>query len=550
MKIVLCQLNPFTGDTVGNTQRIKEVVKKAHNDDQPPDLFIFPELFITGYPPKDLLENDWFIARGLSALDELCSLSMQFPDCGIITGLALLDTVTNGKGLFNSAVLITKGMILFHQNKSLLPSYDVFDESRYFDAAPEISLISFKQEKLGITICEDAWNVEGMWEKARYNSDPVKEIADLGATILINIAASPFHLGKGKLRYSLMQKHAQQHNLPLVFVNMTGANDELIFDGNSMYLQSSGTLAEILPAFQECIKIIDTKANYPTQKPPRFDSLNRVYDALVLGVRDYARKCGFSKAVLGLSGGIDSAVTAVIAVEALGATNVLGITMPSEYSSPESITDSQKLAKNLGIICHTISIKSMMESITCSLNPYFENDLAGTTEENFQARIRSVILMGFSNKTGSLLLTTGNKSEMAVGYCTLYGDMSGGLAVISDVYKTMVYKLARYINQQKDIIPQQIISKAPSAELKPNQKDQDTLPPYTILDPILKLLIEKNASQEQIISQGYEEETVQWVIQALTKNEYKRQQAAPGLKITQKAFGSGRRLPIAAKYIR
>lgn len=548
MKIALCQLNPVTGDITGNTGRIKEVIKNTAS--QPPDLLVFPELFISGYPPLDLLENNWFIASGLSALDELCALSQQYPETGIITGFALPNNVPNGRGLFNSAVLITDGKILFHQNKSLLPTYDVFDESRYFDPAPDISIVEFKGEKLGITICEDAWNAEDMWDHPRYNSDPVKELAGMGATIMINISASPFYIDKEKPRFSIIQNHAKQHNLPFVFVNMIGANDELIFDGNSMFFDATGALCETLPTFDEAVRIIDTTSSYNPIAEPQLDSIGNVHDALVLGVRDYTGKCGFKKALVGLSGGIDSAVTCAIAAEALGAENVLGVTMPSQYSPASSISDSQKLAKNLGIEFKTIPIEPVFDSFNKSLAPHFKDRKLDVTEENIQARIRGNILMALSNKFGSLPLSTGNKSELAVGYCTLYGDMCGGLAVLSDLYKTMVYKLARYINRKKKIIPKRIITKPPSAELYPEQKDIDFLPPYDVLDEILKLLIEKGASTKEIISKGFDSATVKWIARGVAKNEYKRRQAAPGLKVTLKAFGSGRRFPIAAKYVR
>ncbi len=548
MKIALCQLNPVTGDVSGNTARIREIIERLK--EQSPDLLVFPELFICGYPPLDLLENSWFIARCLSALDELCMLSLQYPKLGIITGLALPDSFSKGRGLFNSAVLITDGKILFHQNKSLLPTYDVFDESRYFDAAPEIELVSFKGETLGITLCEDAWNAEDMWEQPRYTFDPVKKLAEMGASLLINISASPFNLGKNNTRFSLIQNHAKQHALPFVFVNMTGANDDLIFDGTSMYFDAQGSLCEKLPSFEEAVCVIDTKASTPEQPELQPDPISEVYDALLLGIRDYTGKCGFNKALVGLSGGIDSAVTVALAQEALGAENVYGIMMPSQYSSKESITDSEKLGKNLGITLKKIPVESIYDSFITELKPHFQDRVPDITEENIQARIRGTILMSLSNKFGCLLLSTGNKSELAVGYCTLYGDMCGGLAVISDLYKTMVYDLARFINREKVIIPETIISKPPSAELRIDQKDSDSLPPYNILDEILKELIEKGCSSKDIVAKGYAADTVSWVADAVAKNEYKRRQAAPGLKITPKAFGSGRRFPVAAKYER
>ena len=548
MKIALCQLNPVTGDITGNTARIKEVIRITA--DQSPDLFVFPELFILGYPTLDLLENNWFVARGLSALDELCNFSRNYPDIGILTGIALTNHVPNGKGLFNSAVLITDGNILFHQNKSLLPTYDVFDESRYFDPAPEISLVEFKGEKLSITICEDAWNPLDLIENPTYDFDPVKELVDKGASLLINISASPYYIGKNRRCFTLMQHHAKTYALPLINVNMIGANDELIFDGNSMFFSNHGQLCKSLLPFKEDVQIVNTTASYPSLPEPEDDTAEDIYNALILGIRDYTRKCNFKKAVIGLSGGIDSSVTCAIAVDALGAENILGILMPSQYSSKGSITDSEKLAKNLGIQIKTIPISSAFNSLKKSLKPIFQEQKLDITEENIQARIRGNILMALSNRLGSLLLSTGNKSELAVGYCTLYGDMCGGLAVISDVYKTKVYELAHFINRKKEIIPKAIIKKPPSAELRPGQKDSDDLGPYDTLDKILELLIEKGASVEEVIEEGFMPETVKWIAEAVAKNEYKRRQVPPGLKITSKAFGSGRRFPIAARYNR
>jgi NAD+ synthase (glutamine-hydrolysing) len=548
MKIALCQLNPVTGDIAGNTGRITSVV--AETAAQSPDLLVFPELFITGYPPLDLLENDWFIAQSLSALDTLARLSMQYPGIGIITGIPLPDTVTNGRGLFNSAALVTDGMILFHQNKSLLPTYDVFDEARYFDPAPEISLVEFKGEKLGITICEDAWNDEELWRHPRYNFDPVKILSEQGATVLINVSASPFHLGKRSLRFSIMRNHAMKFRKPFIFVNMAGANDELVFDGTSMYFDRTGSLAAILPGFAEEVRIVDTNAAYPAIAAPEKETVADVFNALVTGIRDYTRKCGFSRALVGLSGGIDSAVTCAIAAAALGAKQVFGVTMPSEYSSEGSVKDSELLAANLGITLKQIPITDLFKTYLDSLSPHFNGRKPDSTEENIQARIRGDLLMALSNKFGCLLLTTGNKSELAVGYATLYGDMCGGLAVISDLYKTMVYEIARYINREKEIIPSSILDKPPSAELRPGQKDTDSLPPYDVLDAILRLLIEEGASIKTVVAKGFAEETVTWVAKALARTEYKRRQAAPGLKITPKAFGCGRKFPLAAKYSR
>lgn len=548
MKIALCQLNPITGDITGNTERIKETVTSIA--DQSPDICVFPELFILGYPPLDLLEQSWFIAKGLWALDELCNFSRDYPEIAVITGIALPNHVPNGKGLFNSAVLITNGNILFHQNKSLLPTYDVFDESRYFDPATEISIIEFKGEKLSITICEDVWNPLDLVDNPRYDFDPIQELADKGASLLINISASPFYSGKKKKSFSLMQHHARKHNLPFINVNMVGGNDELIFDGNSLFIDANGSLCTTLLSFKEDMQIIDTKETYKPIPKPEEDTIEDVYNALILGVRDYFRKCCFSKGIIGLSGGIDSAVTCAIAVAALGAQNIRGVLMPSHYSSEGSITDAKKLAKNLGIQTKTVPINTIFNSFKKSLKSVFGAQQRDVTEENIQARIRGSILMALSNKSGSLLLSTGNKSELAVGYCTLYGDMCGGLSVLSDLYKTKVYELASFINRKTEIIPKEIIDKIPSAELRPGQKDSDVLGSYDTLDKILELLIEKSAPTKKAIEQGFESEKVKWVAEAIASNEYKRRQASPGLKITPKAFGSGRRFPIAARYSR
>lgn len=548
MKIVLCQLNPVSGDVAGNTQRIKDTVFKTASEQ--PDLLVFPEMFILGYPPRDLLEHQWFIAQGLSALDELCAFSQQFPMIGILTGIALPNNLANGRGIYNSAVLIYQGAILFHQNKSLLPTYDVFDEVRYFDPAHEVQIVEFKGEKLGISICEDAWNAEDMWNQRLYEIDPIEKLAHSGATLLINIAASPFHLGKQNLRLSVVQNHALRYGIPFVFVNMTGGNDELIFDGTSMYCDHNGSVCTILPPFKESIATVDTDAICAEKAVPQLDTIKNVHDALVLGIRDYVRKCGFAKLLVGLSGGIDSAVTCALAVKAVGSDNVLGVTMPSLYSSEGSVVDSQQLGHQLGICVEKVPIETIFSTITQAMAPLFNGYEADITEENIQARIRGIILMALSNKFGALLLSTGNKSEMAVGYCTMYGDMSGGLAVLADVYKTKVYELAHYINREKEIIPKAIIDKAPSAELKPDQKDQDSLPPYDILDTILLELIEHGKSTSDVIAQGFERQTVEWIVRAVINNEYKRRQAPPGLKITEKAFGSGRRFPIAARYTR
>jgi len=546
MKITLAQLNPTVGDIDANLEKITQTLKQAKGENS--DLVVFPELFLSGYPPQDLLERRWFIKRIEKAIEEILKLSAFYPDTGIIFGAPVSSYKDTGRGLHNSAIFIYRGLINHIQHKSLLPTYDVFDEARYFDQAQEIKPIQFKDEVIGISICEDAWNIPELWHRQFYDLDPIQILAHKGATVLINISASPFTMGKEEIRYKILQSHAKKYRIPFVFVNQVGANDELIFDGRSMVIDRDGEPVDVLFAFGECTKTIETNAKGRAENYTPLLNIESVYNALVLGVRDYLRKCGFKKAVLGLSGGIDSALVACIATAAIGKDNVIGVTMPGPFSSKGSIDDSKILAKNLGIELKVITIANVYESYLKTLKTTFAGKEMDTTEENIQARIRGNILMALSNKFGYLVLTTGNKSELAVGYCTLYGDMSGGLAVIGDVPKTMVYKLAEFINRNEEIIPQAIIKKPPSAELRPNQFDQDTLPPYEVLDPILQYYIEDGLSKEEIIEKGYLPEIVDWVINAVNKNEYKRRQAPPVLKVTSKAFGLGRRMPIAAKF--
>jgi NAD+ synthase (glutamine-hydrolysing) len=547
MKVDIAQLNPVVGDVKGNQLKIMNTLSKSSCAGS--DLVIFPELFLVGYPPKDLLERPWFIEKTQHAIQELVQISTNYPKTGILFGAPLLTGKDVGKGLYNSAVLVYQGRMIARQHKSLLPTYDVFDEMRYFNPAPEINTAVFKGETLGISICEDAWNDPELWPKGRtYPFDPVEILARKRATILINISASPFYTGKEEIRYRLIRNHARKHRLPFVFVNQVGGNDELIFDGRSLCLDRAGEPIAVFPSFKEHVQEIDTSlSGKPGLYTPQ-DKDESIYEALVLGTRDYMKKCGFSKAVVGLSGGIDSAVTCCLAKEAIGNENVLAISMPSPYSSKGSIEDSRRLAMNIGIQFKVIPITAIFHAYLEILKEHFAGKEVDVTEENIQARIRGNILMALSNKLGYLVLSTGNKSELAVGYCTLYGDMSGGLAVISDVPKTMIYDLANYINRKSEIIPRAIIEKAPSAELRPNQVDQDTLPPYPILDKILHYYIEEFFSVEEIIKLGFDEETVRWVARTVEKNEYKRKQASPGLKVTTKSFGAGRRMPIAAKY--
>ena len=544
MKITIAQLNPVVGDVQGNLARmVATITEYGHQT----DLLIFSELFLVGYPPKDLLERDWFIAQVNRAINELLVLSHKYPQTGILFGAPVPNGCT-GKGLSNSALLIYQGQILLNQPKSLLPTYDVFDEARHFDPATEVKVVNFKDETLGISVCEDAWNTPDFWPKGRiYELEPISALAAKGASILINISASPFELGKEQTRYQLISNHAQKQQLPFIFVNQVGGNDELIFDGGSMALDATGEPLALCPFFAEHLLTVDTKTS---GQPGLYQPLVRtesVYQALVLGTRDYLSKCGFTGAVIGLSGGIDSALTCCLAVAALGRENVLGVSMPSPFSSVGSVEDSRQLAANLGVEFKVVPISSIYQAYLETLQPHFVGREADVTEENIQARIRGNILMAFSNKFGYLALSTGNKSELAVGYCTLYGDMSGGLSVISDVPKTLVYELARYINRAQELIPEAIITKAPSAELKPDQCDQDTLPPYPVLDQILYYYIEEGASVADLIAKGFVAETVKWVVRTVDRSEYKRRQAAPGLKVTSKAFGMGRRIPVAKK---
>jgi NAD+ synthase (glutamine-hydrolysing) len=546
MRIALAQLNPVVGDFDGNLAKIEKTLASLRAER--PDLVVFPELFLTGYPPRDLLERAWFVEKAAVALGRLADISRAHPATGILAGTILKSGHGAGKGLSNAAVLVRNGDLVAARPKTLLPSYDVFDETRYFDPAERVDVVGFGGEALGISICEDAWADEALWPRKVYDSDPIEDLARLEATVLINIASSPFSVGKDEVRHGIFTGHAKRHGLPFVVVNQVGGNDELIFDGRSMVVGADGRLIAYLPAFEECVQLVDLAR--PGSEIPFApdDPVASVHDALVLGLRDYVRKCGFEKVVLGLSGGVDSAVGCAIAVAALGPTNVVGVTMPSPYSSAGSVEDSKALAANLGVKLETVPIEGVYSSYLTTLRPLFKETALGTAEENVQARVRGNILMALSNKFGYLVLSTGNKSELAVGYCTLYGDMSGGLSVISDVPKTMVYALARHVNRAKEIIPRATIEKAPSAELKPGQTDQDTLPPYEVLDPILDLYVEEGRSPKEIVRAGFDRATVDWVVRAVNGSEYKRRQAAPGLKVTSKAFGMGRRMPIAARY--
>ena len=551
MKIALAQLNPTVGDLDANLEKLQLHLTKIPQADT--DLIILPELFLTGYPPRDLLDDNSFINRCEQTLIKLIEISRSCPKTAILIGTVTRCQLKHGKKLYNSAVLIENGEILFTQNKTLLPAYDVFDENRYFEPSREIRVCPFRGEILGISICEDAWNEDAAPPPHLYEQNPLSQLSAAGATLFINLSASPYYLGKEQIRLDLLARQSQQYELPLLMVNQVGGNDELIFDGCSLALNNSGEIVTQGAQFSEEILYIDSRdlkqSVLPDSKltpPTRMDQLE---SALILGIRDYFRKCGFSETIIGLSGGIDSALTCALAVKALGPDNVWGITMPSPYSSGGSVEDSRILADNLGIRFDILPIKTLFQSYIDTLQPIFAGLPTGLAEENIQARIRGNLLMSIANKFNRLLLTTGNKSELAVGYCTLYGDMSGGLAPISDLPKGLVYELSRYCNRDEVIIPEATLTKEPSAELKPDQKDQDSLPPYDLLDRVLELYIDYGAAIDEIVAnEGFPEETVNWIITAVKRNEYKRRQAPPGLKVTSKAFGCGRRMPIAARY--
>jgi NAD+ synthase (glutamine-hydrolysing) len=546
MRIALVQVNTVVGDTDGNAERMLDRVRAAAG--QRAELVVFHEMCISGYPPQDLVERPSFVAQCERALQRIVAESARHPGVGIITGAPLPSPGQTGKGVANAALLIADGAVVHRQDKLLLPTYDVFDEARYFEPASATVPARFRGETLGISICEDAWNDPALFPRQPYRVEPIALLAGQGATILINISASPFTAGKEAFRAELIRSHARRHRLPFVFVNQTGGNDELVFDGRSLWVDGAGEVRAALPAFEEAMVVVDTAAAGPAPEYRVMDEDESIRRALVLGTRDYFAKCGFSRAVVGLSGGIDSALTLCIAAEALGADNVLAVAMPSPYSSPESLEDARALASALGVRLHEVVIGGLMQAYDRALGSIFEGRAPDVTEENIQARIRGNILMAISNKFGHLVLSTGNKSEIAVGYCTLYGDMSGGLAVISDVPKTSVYRLCHLYNAERSVIPRSIIEKAPSAELRPGQKDVDSLPPYEILDAILDLHIEEGAGAEEIVARGFDAATVAWVVNAVRRSEYKRKQAAPGLKVTSKAFGAGRRFPIAGRY--
>jgi NAD+ synthase (glutamine-hydrolysing) len=547
LKIGLLQLNSTVGDFAANREKL--VAAYAQAVARGAELVLAPELFLCGYPPRDLLMRDDFIAANLAALDETAKQIGAVPLC---VGFVEKNPERPGRALKNSAAVLQHGKIIWRMTKSLLPTYDVFDEDRYFEPAKHVEPFVFNGKKIGLTICEDIWNDEDFWPERLYRRDPVRELIAQGAEIILNLSASPWCDGKETTRLEMLRRVARDEKIPLAQVNAIGANDELIFDGHSVALDAHGEILALAKGFAEDVLVVDLAAATSNQQPatsnffaPR-EELH--FRALSLGVRDYVRKCGFKSVILGLSGGIDSALVAAIAADALGAENVLGVAMPARYSSSGSLTDAAALAKNLGLRYEVIPIEPAFKAMEKQLAEIFAGTKPNEAEENIQSRLRGVTLMALSNKFGALVLTTGNKSEMAVGYCTLYGDMNGALAPIADVLKTDVYKIARWVNREREIIPPDSITKAPSAELRPDQKDQDSLPPYETLDAILDLYVVKNWSKTEIIARGFGAAIVNDVVNKVNFSEYKRRQAAPGLKVSPRAFGVGRRIPVAQRF--
>lgn len=554
MRIALAQVNPTVGDVAGNTAKIAEYIERARREGA--GLVVFPELSVVGYPPKDLLLKPALIERAERAVDEIAS---RCTGITAIVGYPMKSRKAQGRPLHNAAAVCRDGKVIDRRLKSLLPTYDVFDEHRYFEPGKATDVCHLNGDAIGISVCEDLWGAAEHFDRNLYHDNPIDRLAEAGARLFVNCSASPYVVGKHAKRLAIVRALAKDHRLPIVFVNQVGANDELIFDGNSCVAAADGTIVAHAAAFEEDLVLADVPSAAPNVECRiTNDEIESVYGALVLGLRDYARKCGFKSIVLGLSGGIDSAVCAAIAAAAIGGENVIGIGMPSRYSSEGSKSDAQRLAENLGLTYHEIPIETAHTAMEQTLAPYFEGTEPGIAEENVQARLRGLILMSFSNKFGSLLITTGNKSEMAVGYCTLYGDMAGGLAVLSDVPKTMVYDLARWINTDACPLYQQCggtpipvasITKPPSAELRPDQKDTDSLPEYEVLDEIIDRYVEREQSAKQIVSEtGFDAALVDRFVRLIDRNEYKRKQAPPGLKVTGRAFGFGRRVPIAQRF--
>ena len=544
MKIALAQIDPTVGDFTGNLEKIIEASTRAAALGA--RLTVFSELAICGYPPADFLEKPSFLARCREAVYELAAATRDL-STAVLAGVALPSTAETGKPAVNAAVLLDKGQLLLEQHKRLLPFYDVFDEQRYFAPAKAQQIVELDGVRLAITICEDAWNDKNFWPRRLYTVDPMEELMRQNPALHVNLSSSPFWHSKRAVRRQMLAAIARRDGIPVLMCNQVGGNDSLVFDGSSLALNGRGELIAQAASFTEDLIVLDP-FTAPAIPAPEDDDTEAAWRALVLGTRDYVRKCGFRKALIGLSGGIDSALVAAIATEALGAENVIGIGMPSPYSSSGSVDDSRKLAADLGIRFEVIPITGLFEEYTFSLDPLFQGLKPDLTEENIQSRIRGTLLMALSNKFGALVLTTGNKSEMAVGYCTLYGDMVGALAVIGDLVKTRVYAVCHWLNRDREIIPAAILEKPPSAELRPDQKDTDSLPPYEVLDPILEAYVERYETPESIAAaNGFSIELVQQVVRLVERSEYKRQQAAPVLKVTSKSFGMGRRFPIAVK---
>jgi NAD+ synthase (glutamine-hydrolysing) len=541
MKIGFAQINPTVGDLRGNYERIIGAYERLAAAGA--ELILTPELSLTGYPPQDLVFKSRFVPENLALLEKLHT---QVGESALLVGFVDRNE-GRGKPFHNAAGLLERGKPIRKAYKCLLPTYDVFDEDRYFEPASRIGPFEFNGKKIGVTICEDIWTDDYL-PRPLYDVEPMRSLVEQGAEIILNLSASPFRLGAPACRLEMIAAQARSYQRPICYCNVVGGNDQLIFDGNSIAVNASGDLIAQLAAFREDEKIVDTNS-IDAIEFREAKTEEQLLAALSLGLRDYCRKCNFRSAVVGLSGGVDSAVTAVIAVNALGAENVTGISMPSPYSSRGSIDDARGLARNLGIKFVEIPIAEAFKVFKAQFKDIFKGLPENETEENMQPRLRAMTLMALSNKFGHLVLSTGNKSELSVGYCTIYGDMAGGLGVISDVPKTTIYEFARWINRKGEIIPKSTIEKPPSAELKPNQKDQDTLPPYEILDQILQLYVEENLSARDIIARGFGEKTVRWVQRRVDLNEYKREQAAPGLKVTSRAFGMGRKMPIAQRYV-
>ncbi len=547
MKIALAQTNTTVGDLCGNAQRILAFARRAA--DQNAHAVAFPELTLTGYPPRDLLEKQSFLDQTEQRLEQLAQETADL-NLSIIVGTVTRTGASSGNPIYNTAAVLKGGRVAFRQNKMLLPSYDVFDEVRYFEPASKQFPLTIDGSVTALTICEDAWNDKQFWERRLYSRDPVEELAQTGPRALISINASPYHMGKRELRREVFATSARHFKIPIVYVNQVGGNDQLVFDGSSFAMNAEGQVIAAAASFEEDLVFVDTETLAGDRHETYPDECEAAYQALVLGTRDYIRKCGFERVIIGLSGGIDSSITAAIAVDAVGKENVTGVGMPGPYSSDHSVSDARALARNLGIRFEIIPIKDQYEAYLKVLKPVFGGAAMDVTEENIQSRLRGLTLMALSNKWGALVLTTGNKSELAVGYCTLYGDMCGGLAVISDVPKTLVYSLSRVANKRhNNAIPENVFIKPPSAELRPDQKDTDSLPEYDVLDQILRAYIEEKESPRQISdSLHLPLALVRDIVNKVDRNEYKRQQAAPGLKVTTKAFGIGRRFPIAQRF--